>query len=70
MEKVDFVKGVGLDGQTCDFLNWCLLHRNNLEVVKKFGVMEIWQEKSEEGNAVLNFNRAGKLLRVNKNLFS
>lgn len=61
---------MGFDGNVSDFLNWCVKHRDNLEVVKSKEVMEIWEQKGEEGNAVLNFNKKGVLLRINKNLFS
>lgn len=68
---VDFKKmDVGFDDKTSEFLNWALRNRDNLESVKRNEVMEIWQEKNVEGNATLNFNRNGVLLRVKKEIFS
>lgn len=69
MADIDF-KVMGLDSNTSDFLNWCMMYRTNLEKAKLEKVMEIWQQEDEEGNAILSFNKNGVLLRVGKNLFS
>ncbi len=69
MPHIDF-SIMGLDEYADEFLNWCMMYRDNLEMQRKKEVMEIWQQKGEKGNAILNFNEKGKLLKVNKNLFS
>lgn len=33
-KKIDF-SVMGLDGNTSDFLNWCMEHRDNLEFIKQ-----------------------------------
>lgn len=69
MPKVNF-QSLGLDKNADRFLNWCLENRLSLEMIQSREVFEIWQQKGEQGNAILSFNQKGVLLKINKNLFS
>lgn len=66
--QIDFTV-MGLSDGDSETLNWCVKHLENLEVMKKKEVFEIWEEKDVEGTASLSFNKKGVLLRVNRNLF-
>lgn len=70
MEKRINFEVMGFNEKDSETLNWCARYLDNLEVVKRNKVMEIWEQERAQGTATLSFNEKSVLLRVSKNLFS